>query len=97
MDEMGYDGHFVWQQFSRPNVRFGSKADIAECLRHVRFTPESGHRRPSLGPLGHSFHRRSTPAMIGHLPTFFADGKEKCVLRVVSTASGGNRHDQAEC
>ena len=25
------------------NVRFGSKADISACPRHVRFTPESGH------------------------------------------------------
>ncbi|MGB8530424.1 MAG: RidA family protein, partial [Pseudolabrys sp.] len=24
-------------------VRFGSKADISQCNRHVRFTPESGH------------------------------------------------------
>ena len=27
------------------NVRFGSKADIEIRLRHVRFTPESGHMR----------------------------------------------------
>jgi hypothetical protein len=26
------------------NVRFGSKADIALGPRHVRFSPESGHR-----------------------------------------------------
>src|SRR4029079_17264455 len=26
-----------------PDVRFGSKADIPQCNRHVRFTPESGH------------------------------------------------------
>ena len=26
-----------------PNVRFGSKADIASGPRHVRFTPKSGH------------------------------------------------------
>ena len=25
------------------NVRFGSKADISQCNRYVRFTPESGH------------------------------------------------------
>ena len=25
------------------NVRFGSKADIAECETNVRFTPKSGH------------------------------------------------------
>src|SRR5262249_5991090 len=30
------------------HVRFGSKADISVCPRHVRFTPESGHRnRPA--------------------------------------------------
>jgi len=27
----------------RSNVRFGSKADIAECETNVRFTPKSGH------------------------------------------------------
>src|SRR5262249_28869280 len=27
------------------NVRFGSKADISQYNRHVRFTPESGHFR----------------------------------------------------
>jgi hypothetical protein len=26
------------------HVRFGSKADVANHRRHVRFTPESGHR-----------------------------------------------------
>jgi hypothetical protein len=25
------------------DVRFGSLADISQCNRHVRFTPESGH------------------------------------------------------
>src|SRR5262249_35711268 len=27
------------------DVRFGSKADISQCNRHVRFPPESGHAR----------------------------------------------------
>ena len=27
----------------RPDVRFGSKADICSAKGHVRFTPESGH------------------------------------------------------
>jgi hypothetical protein len=27
----------------RQDVRFGSLADISQCNRHVRFTPESGH------------------------------------------------------
>jgi len=40
---MGPNGHFAWQQFSGPNVRFGSKADIAERETNVRFTPKSGH------------------------------------------------------
>jgi hypothetical protein len=31
------------QQVLKANVRFGSKADIRACPRHVRFTPESGH------------------------------------------------------
>ena len=30
------------------NVRFGSLADISQCNRHVRFTPESGHSQVSL-------------------------------------------------
>jgi hypothetical protein len=41
------------------NVRFGSKADISACPRHVRFTPESGHYRsankyPLCAKSGHS-------------------------------------------
>jgi hypothetical protein len=28
---------------TRKFVRFGSKADIARCQAHVRFTPKSGH------------------------------------------------------
>ena len=27
----------------RSDVRFGSKADISQCNRHVRFTPKSEH------------------------------------------------------
>jgi hypothetical protein len=33
-----------WQTSEETNVRFGSLADILRCNRHVRFTPESGHR-----------------------------------------------------
>jgi hypothetical protein len=40
---MGFDGHFAQQQSLRPNVRFGSKADIQRRLSDVRFTLESGH------------------------------------------------------
>jgi hypothetical protein len=40
---MGSTVNFAWQQFSGPNVRFGSKADIRVRPRHVRFTPKSGH------------------------------------------------------
>src|SRR5262249_31824985 len=35
---------FVAPQRDRNHVRFGSKADIGACPRHVRFTPKSGHR-----------------------------------------------------
>ena len=31
------------QMLLRPDVRFGSKADICNAKRHVRFTPKSGH------------------------------------------------------
>jgi hypothetical protein len=40
---MGSDRHFAQQQSSRPNVRFGSKADIGETATDVRFTPKSRH------------------------------------------------------
>jgi hypothetical protein len=44
-------GHPDLSQFAKateavvrlPNVRFGSKADISECPRNVRYSPESGH------------------------------------------------------
>jgi hypothetical protein len=45
---MGSDRHFAWQRSSGPNVRFGSKADIALGRRHVRFTPKSGHCSASI-------------------------------------------------
>jgi hypothetical protein len=32
-----------------PHVRFGSEADIGAFLNDVRFTPESGHRKPACG------------------------------------------------
>ena len=31
------------REYGEANVRFGSKADMSQCNRHVRFTPESGH------------------------------------------------------
>src|SRR6516225_7753302 len=40
---IGSDRHFAWQQPLGSNVRFGSKADIAQCETNVRFTPKSGH------------------------------------------------------
>ena len=40
--EMGFS-QFARQQSLGPNVRFGSKADIAERWTDVRFTPKSGH------------------------------------------------------
>src|SRR6516164_7800895 len=33
--EMGFRGHFAWQQSSGPNVRFGSKADMAHLFDHL--------------------------------------------------------------
>ena len=41
---MGCARHLAWQQSSRPNVRFGSKADIGGRLGNVRSTSKSGHR-----------------------------------------------------
>ena len=38
---MRFDRHFAWQQSSGPNVRFGSKADIAAPPTNVCFTPKS--------------------------------------------------------
>jgi len=40
---MGFRGQFVQQQSETAYVRFGSKADISACPRHVRFTPKSRH------------------------------------------------------
>ena len=37
-------GEFARQQYWVAHVRFGSKADILGGLRHVRFTPKSGHQ-----------------------------------------------------
>jgi hypothetical protein len=43
------------------DVRFGSKANIPTCQAHVRFTPESGHRRATVGcPLSATSGRRAT-------------------------------------
>jgi hypothetical protein len=48
----------------RPDVRFGSKADICGAISHVRFTPESGHR---LRPQRLSAKRTSTAAIISRI------------------------------
>jgi hypothetical protein len=32
----------------RPNVRFGSEADVAAASLEARFAPKSGHERPDL-------------------------------------------------
>ena len=40
---MGFRDQVAQQQFRAADVRFGSKADIAECETNVRFTPNSGH------------------------------------------------------
>ena len=42
---MGPNQHFAQQQYSKADVRIGSLADIPQCTRHVRFTPNSGHSR----------------------------------------------------
>jgi len=45
---MGSNLHFAWQQSAGPNVRYGSKADIAAPPTNVRFTPKSGHSLKAL-------------------------------------------------
>src|SRR5262245_51728526 len=55
------------------DVRYGSKADISRCNRHVRFTPKSRHVRCNQG------QKRTLaryPIMVGgstlpHLPSIF--------------------------
>ena len=49
------------------NVRFGSLADISQCNRHARFTPECGHKGAALAvksekllPYGNSASAMST-------------------------------------
>jgi hypothetical protein len=41
--EWGVSCHFAHQQLARAHVSSGSKADISECPRNVRYSPESGH------------------------------------------------------
>jgi len=41
--ELKREGAGVRDRQTSSDVRFGSKADIGARLRHVRFTPESGH------------------------------------------------------
>src|SRR5215472_19349560 len=48
------------QQNASPHVRFGSKADIGACPRHVRFTPKSGHREMRQGLARHTESSRRT-------------------------------------
>jgi hypothetical protein len=38
-------GRMIGSDANRPNVRFGSKADMCSAKGDVRFTPESGHVR----------------------------------------------------
>jgi hypothetical protein len=45
---MGFRGQFAQQQSCPAHVRFGSKADIADCEANVRFTPKSGHSSAQL-------------------------------------------------
>src|SRR5215469_3730809 len=63
-------GHSAKQQFSKVHVRFGSKADIAECLTDVRYSPESRHREtllecPLSAKSGHM--QRGKKALFDHL------------------------------
>jgi hypothetical protein len=37
-------------RWRRHYFRFGSTADISQCNRHIRFTPESDIRRGVTGP-----------------------------------------------
>ena len=48
----GVRGQFAGQQSWAPDVRFGSKADIAERETNVRFTPECVAKRGRLRRLG---------------------------------------------
>ena len=52
------------------NVRFGSKADISQCNRHGRFTPESGHWVPFANVLAPYSRLAARPSSSG--PTYFA-------------------------
>src|SRR5262249_13781794 len=46
--ETGSNDQFALQKTGTAHVRFGSKAGIGACPRHVRFTPESGYRSARL-------------------------------------------------
>jgi hypothetical protein len=69
---MGFAESDPSAQSQAANVRFGSLADIASRLRHVRFTPESGHQsdishvryvpKADIGPLIRS-PRRQAPVV----------------------------------
>ena len=52
------------------NVRFGSEADIEAHVRHVRFTPESGHfqrriRCPLSAKSGHGLRSHRMDGVLG--------------------------------
>ena len=56
------------QMLIRPNVRFGSKADILQCRSDVRFTPKSGHSElPSKCPLSARTRHSACLGGQGHL------------------------------
>src|SRR5262249_61822693 len=78
-------------QSRETNVRFGSKADIDGCERHVRFTPKSRHpltalERPLSAKSGHQgFYSITSLARMSRLrgitwPSFFA------VLRLMTNS-----------
>jgi hypothetical protein len=41
--ERAAQNHSCQCQHAAPDVRFGSLADIVQRLRHVRYSPQSGH------------------------------------------------------
>ena len=47
---------------AKPNVRFGSLADITARSRHVRFTPDSGHSSAQVECPKSAMYGRTAPS-----------------------------------
>ena len=78
-------------QISR-HVRFGSKADMCNANRHVRFTPESGHlQRTSLCPLsansGHSAIHSITVSVLASKDGDTSRPSTLAVLRLITSSN----------